>query len=764
MPLESQTRQVERELPSPSAVVQRVLTLLNDDSVTMGALAAALGADPALTGRVLRLANSAAFNDAGGTVLVLGEALQRLGVVAVRQVLVSFSLVDRYRQGHCEGFDYAGFWSQSLATAVCARQLARLAQIPHPADCFTLGLLTRVGELGLATMYPQEYGALHQDLAGASAERIIASERERLATDRFSLAARLMRMWALPDSLAVAVEVAGDPASIGPGAAAATLKLARVLQVCVQIGLLFGQQRPAEGAPEWPVALRRLCNGLGFTEDVMATNLPLIEAEWREWGHTLGLPLLGQAPVLTDVREEAEVIPFPGVDVGQPRPQLSDHEASAALEHRSEAWANAARRISPRHAPIDWNIPSTADGKLAGHGPDRDAGARPIVPSAESSTDGSQPPVIERTVGAEDTPAANPTAADKVHAGAQPASTAPHASAPDQGMRILLAHPEPARTAAWTALMASQGHIVRTVDSGEQALAQLLSAPPEVVLCDLDLQRMDALTLFRSVRSSRPGKQIYLIALAPRDRPGALEAAFGAGADDFIGYPVQASEMLARLRAAERFIDMQQRLLDDQEQVRQLVNELAKANARLEQDAETDPLTGIANRRRATDQLLRAVRLAEEENQPLGVFLIDLDHFKRVNDTWGHATGDEVLRQAAQTLQAYLRTSDLVARFGGEEFLVIAPGTSAQNAAALAERLRAGISRLRISIGREQISVTFSVGVSVYDPTTSPRKRTPEALLHMADEALYRAKDSGRNRVCVAADRPGSGRAPELPG
>ena len=714
MPIDSQTQQVERELPSPSGVVQKVLVLLNDDAVTTQALARALGADPALTGRVLRLANSAAYGQ-GGACVTLADALQRLGFAAVRQVLVSFSLVDRYRKGHCAGFDYAAYWSQSLATAVSARHLASLAGMPQPGECFTAGLLARVGELALATMYPQSYGAVHQELLGGTAERIASFERSRLASDRYTVAGRMLKAWSLPDMLVSAVAACGEPATSGLLPSSSAMRLARVLQIAVLLGALFDAGKEAPLGDELQ-QLRRLCAVAGIQASELAERLPVIEEEWREWGSTLGLELQGAAPTSLEPPLVAEVIPFPRVAVENGRAPLEGAEAEATLQHRPEAWAEAARRVSPRE--------SIFASSAALPGP---------IESGE---------------------------AQRASSGASPAATAGEAADDRPGLRILVAHADPQHCQSWLTLMESQLHSVRLVSTGEQALSALLRAPPQVLLCDLDLQQMDALTLFRSVRSSRPGKQIYLIATAPRERTGALEAAFGAGADDFIALPMQAGELVARLRAARRFIEMQDQLVADREQVAQLVTELAMVNARLEQDAETDALTGIANRRRASEQLLKAVRQAEDTGQPLGVCLVDLDHFKRVNDTWGHAAGDEVLKQAARALEAYSRTSDLVARFGGEEFLVIAPGTSVQSAAALAERLRAGIARMTIAVGKDQLSVKFSVGVSVYDPATSPRRRTPEALLHMADEALYRAKDSGRNRVCVAADRPVVPRTP----
>ena len=717
MSMDIQAQHAERELPSPSGVAQRVLGLLRNDNTTLSALVQALGADPAMAGRVLRLANSAVYG-VRTPVVILADAVQRIGLNSLKQVLVGFSLVDRYRRGHCANFDYPRFWAQSLATAVAARHLGTVAGLPAPGECFTLGLLTRSGELALATLHPDDYGPLHQALSGCSAEQISARERANYTADRYILAEHLLREWQLPDSMAVAVRGSGEPAVSGLMPQGVPMRLARILQISVQLGSLFD---PVESLPpiESLKKLRRMCDTADISIDELNVRLPEMLTEWRDWSQVFALDIRGGVPLSLDLPVPAEIIPFPGA-LQQAVQQDPDHRETPWPEHIASivpAESQAVGQAVPtEHAPT-------------------------VHPAAAPALIGARPPESVQTVARRD-------AAPEVEV--------------SLGLRILVAHPDPAAIESWITLMLSQQHRLRLVDSAQNALAELLREPPQVVICDLGLRDLDVLGLCRSIRASRPGRELYLMVTGARERPGALESAFGAGADDFLATPVQAGELISRLRAARRFIDMQEQLIADQMEVRRLATELAMANTRLEHAADTDPLTGIANRRRANEHLIEAVRQAEEQGQPLGVFLVDLDHFKRINDTWGHATGDEVLRQAARALQAYSRTSDLVSRFGGEEFLVIAPGTTAPAAAALAERLRAGIALLRIAAGQDQIAVTFSVGVSVYDPLASARKRTPEALLHMADEALYRAKDSGRNRVCVAADRPAPKR-PEPP-
>ncbi|HEU4600534.1 MAG TPA: diguanylate cyclase [Steroidobacteraceae bacterium] len=178
---------------------------------------------------------------------------------------------------------------------------------------------------------------------------------------------------------------------------------------------------------------------------------------------------------------------------------------------------------------------------------------------------------------------------------------------------------------------------------------------------------------------------------------------------------------------------------------------LETANQRLKRLVAVDALTGIANRRHFDRVLERELRRARREHLPISLIFLDLDEFKRFNDTYGHARGDEVLRQVAQTLdETFRRGGDLVARYGGEEFAVILPGVDGKRAALYAERLRRRVWRLSIGYDASDVSdrVTISGGVATVEP---PNVSTPDELLHAADQALYRAKCLGRNRITSAS-------------
>jgi diguanylate cyclase (GGDEF)-like protein len=177
-------------------------------------------------------------------------------------------------------------------------------------------------------------------------------------------------------------------------------------------------------------------------------------------------------------------------------------------------------------------------------------------------------------------------------------------------------------------------------------------------------------------------------------------------------------------------------------QLNQKNRELEKANAVISRLMNTDPLTDLANRRYFQEILIRSLSFAARKNSPLSLVMADLDHFKSVNDRYGHDQGDQVLIAFSRLLKEHSRTEDLPARFGGEEFLVLLPGTNLQEAAVFAERIRLRLMEIRFQPGPERITASFGV-------TSSTRGDTPESLIKRVDTALYQAKGAGRNRVVL---------------
>jgi two-component system cell cycle response regulator len=270
-------------------------------------------------------------------------------------------------------------------------------------------------------------------------------------------------------------------------------------------------------------------------------------------------------------------------------------------------------------------------------------------------------------------------------------------------------------------------------NDGLQGFKLLSEHRPDVVLCDLVMPVFDGLK-FLALRATRPELgQIPVIMLTAEDDPNRKVEVLDRGASDYVTKPFNDKELVARVRVHYR--------------VKALQDQLREANTRLETLAVTDGLTGLFNRRYFDDLLLSEVRRTLRYKAPVSVILIDLDHFKQVNDTYGHLMGDEVLRNIGRLVIGKVRATDSAARFGGEELAVILPQTNIGGAIELAERLRKMIADATHTLGGVSIQKTASLGVAAFDGNDPPIG--PEELVKRADQALYKAKQGGRDRVVV---------------
>jgi diguanylate cyclase (GGDEF)-like protein len=281
------------------------------------------------------------------------------------------------------------------------------------------------------------------------------------------------------------------------------------------------------------------------------------------------------------------------------------------------------------------------------------------------------------------------------------------------------------------AVLESDGLSVVEAHDGGEALARLHSERPRLVLLDVMLSSGgdEGYELIAEIRRL-PGPFVPIILITGVDDPAARARAIEVGADEVLQKPIHPFELRLRLRAMLR--------------IQSLAGELHLANRRLRLLARTDDLTGLRNRRGLKVALLRELRRAERYGRDLSLMQIDVDRFKQVNDRYGHGVGDRVLQAVAKALQVGVRQVDVVARTGGEEFVVVAPETPLADALQIAERLRALVAGVSLPVGDQLVQVTISAGVASCRTTG---RIDPQLLLRRADEALYRAKALGRNRV-----------------
>jgi two-component system cell cycle response regulator len=302
-------------------------------------------------------------------------------------------------------------------------------------------------------------------------------------------------------------------------------------------------------------------------------------------------------------------------------------------------------------------------------------------------------------------------------------------------LRILIADDDPLTCRMLESKLRERGYPTTVAMDGNEAWHALQSADaPRIAILDWMMPGASGVEICRRLRSANAPRYTYVLLATARTAPGDLIAGFEAGADDYITKPVRFWELLARLRTGVRVIELEQRLLGVQ--------------AELEVRATRDVLTGAWNRRAICEMLERELNRAQRQRVELSIALIDIDHFKSINDRFGHAGGDAVLCEVANRLQAALRPYDAVGRYGGEEFLVIEPSCTLEHAGRVAERLRHSLSDKPIQVGEIAIEVTACIGVATLAPA---QPVSGDELIRIADAALYEAKRSGRNRVVAAA-------------
>lgn len=623
MPLQLEQLKISDQLPSPRGVALAVLELSRRENVTLGEIARVVQTDPALSSRLIKLAN--AGSQIARPVVSLQEAVVRLGIASVRQLALGFSLLDQYRSGRCTAFDYQAYWSHSLLMGLAMQGLAGRIRVAAPDEMFICGLLAQIGRLALATAYPAEYDTVLKAWQADASQPLAARERTVLATDHNELGMVMLSDWGIPQAFTDPI-LHYEEATAGysqDSRSNSMLLMLRLAHRLADLGLASEEARPLL-AREWIA----LAEKLDIKPDIAGPFIDEVIANWREWGTILKIPTVA-LPAFEEM-------------------------------HRS-----------------------------------REAGA----PAAESTP-----------------------------------------------LRIVVADGNAfSRRKTMALLVENSAHIVYPADNGNTALALAMEVLPHVIIAHYNLPGLDGAELCQALRETEDGKRMYILLMSDEHGEDPLVRTYEAGADGYVPGTISAKGLRTRLQAAQHLVELQNAWEKDRAQLRQTMAELAVANRRLANAALTDLLTGLPNRRAAMDQLQQVWSTADRANQPLSVMVIDVDHFKQINDTYGHAAGDMVLREAAEVLRVSARRGDSVCRIGGEEFLVICPNTDIKSALQSAERLRATLAAHRIDIGQSPHYITISVGVASRHAKTADI----DALVSLADQALYAAKQAGRNRSCV---------------
>lgn len=306
-------------------------------------------------------------------------------------------------------------------------------------------------------------------------------------------------------------------------------------------------------------------------------------------------------------------------------------------------------------------------------------------------------------------------------------------------MRILIAEDHPVSRRLIQAQLTKWGYEVVACSDGTEA-HKVMSAPdaPRLAILDWMMPNMSGPALCRKIREEEGDRRYtYVILLTAKNSREDILEGLEAGADDYVVKPFDPNELKVRVRAGARIVQLHEKLTD--------------ALRASEYQATHDALTRLWNRNAVLGFLDNELARAIRERSTVGVVIGDIDHFKSVNDRYGHLAGDAVLTNVAEKLASSVRQYDVVGRYGGEEFIIVLPGCDLQTASQIAERARAELASrpIRTSEGVYQVTMSFGVAVTEQDVPVHV-----DAIVKAADKALYEAKNNGRNQVAVAADKP----------
>lgn len=613
------------QLPSPTGVALAIVRLLQRDDYKIDDLVRLVQSDPAIAGELLKFSNAASFGHSR-PIVSLSKAVTTLGTLRVRVLVLALSLLHNHRSGNCPQFDYERFWSRALAAAISAQALASYAKITAEEN-FTAGLLCSVGELALASIFPERYGEIISS-AEDSIHKRLALEREAFDTDNRELGATMLLEWGLPEVLVTAIYHCEIPDEAG------FLDGSRIygLTLSLNVALALAEICVAEEGVRWAMipSLFAKAARLGISTEELNSMADGIIASWLEWGKLLKI-------------QTREITSFANL------------------------------------------LASSQPGKQVSSGPNNKSALLICTESPES--------------------------------------------------------------AEITGCLETSGYAVNQVSNSADGLAVALGKKPDLIMIEMSAPEIDGPAFCQALRGNPVGWSAYITLMVKHEDAGLITQVLDMGADDFLQRPITDIALCAKLRGVSRILQLQKELIKERNSLVNSAREWAGTNRRLIHVAMTDPLTQLSNRRHGLDFLSAEWVFANANNLPLACLMIDIDHFKHINDQYGHKAGDAVLVKFASLLQANARSGDMVFRYGGEEFCIVCPGATLGTACAVAERIRQNTAEQHFHLGNLDIPVTVSIGVAVMIPPHA----VEEALIHDADTAMYRAKEAGRNRVVSSA-------------
>lgn len=621
-------------LPTPKGVALEVINLTQREDASNHDIVRLISADPALSVRVIKAAN-VLLASSSRPIVTISDAVTVLGSRALRQLVLGIALIVDHQHGPCKQFNYAYFWSHSLLTGIYVRHLAALSHLAAVEEIFVVGLLGGIGQLAMATVYPDEFGNMLSATERQSLEELYRKEREQFGFEQAELSAAILADMNFPSIFQILIHDFPQPESSRVVEGSREWKLVNMLHLASLMADV-SLSSPAERNR----SLRRLRSDAALVAIEEASLVQVADEcgrEWKEWATLLNMGAR-HLPSLAEL--------FAQID----------------------------------NEPEEFTIPQW-----------------------------------------------------------------PHANH-DYKMRVLVVDDDRSMRALLERMLVAAGHHVVSASNGVEALSLIEKERPQLIVTDWLMPQMDGIALCRELRSKPENRSIYVIIVTMQESSDKLVEAFEAGADDYLNKPITPKVFFARLRAGQRVVQLQEELAFDREQLMRFSAELSAANERLQGQALSDALTGLPNRRFAMERLEQEWALTKRGDRALSCLMVDVDHFKSINDRYGHQVGDDALKLVADTLRRAARTQDVVCRYGGEEFLVICPDTDAQAAVLCAERLRTNVAAQGLHLqGGGEHKMTVSIGVA----EKSEAITTLEALLIRADNNLYAAKEAGRNRTII---------------